>query len=103
MINFPVTYINNSQGDELIELTSYIKEGGSGGSIFYLSYPGALSELVDSTFTRMVSLREVLNLDGLILNYIMMKNIRYIDAGYLRRVCIHGRIGILIRQKYNEI
>lgn len=90
VINIPVTYINNSQGDELIELTSYIKEGGSGGSIFYLGYPGELSKLVNSTFSSLVSMRNVLNLDRLILNYIMMKNIGYVDAAYLQGCVFMG-------------
>jgi hypothetical protein len=90
VINFPVTFISNSQGDELIELTPYVNEGGSGRSIFYLSYPGALSELVDSTFASLVSLREALDLDRLILNYIMMKNIRYAEIGYLQGCVFMG-------------
>ena len=83
MINFPVVYINNSQGGELIEITNYIREGGRGSSIFYLDYPGALSGMVDSTFRKVVSLRRDLDLDKLILYYIMMKNTSFIDNKYL--------------------
>jgi hypothetical protein len=90
VINFPVTYINNAQGDELIELTSYINEGGNRKSIFYLSYPGALSELVDSTFLSLVSLREALNLDTLILNYIMLKNIKFVEVAFLQGCVFMG-------------
>ena len=83
IINFPVTYISNSQGDELIEIVPYVKEGGQGRSIFYLSYPGTLSKLVDSTYINFVSLREILDLDKLILYYIMMKNTSFVDNAYL--------------------
>lgn len=83
VINFPVTYINNSQGDELIELTPYITEGGRGSSIFYLSYPGALSDLVDSTFASISSFRDTLMLDKAIQNYVEMKNHKYVESAYL--------------------
>jgi hypothetical protein len=83
MINFPVIYIKNSQGDELIEITSYITEGGRGSSIFYLSYPGTLSKLVDSTYNNLASSRLTLDLDKLILYYIMMKNTSFVDNEYL--------------------
>jgi len=83
IINFPVIYIRNSLGDELIELTPYIIGSGNGSSIFYLSYPGALSELVDSTFTNLVSLRDTLDLDKAILNYVEMKNHRFTESAYL--------------------
>jgi hypothetical protein len=83
IINFPVTYISNSLGDEFIEITPYVEEGGKGSSVFYLSYPGTLSKIVDSTYNSLVSLRETLDLDKLILYYIMIKNTRFVDNSYL--------------------
>jgi hypothetical protein len=83
MINFPLIYISKSEGNELIEITSYIKDGGQGSSIFYLDYPGELKKIVDSTYGNLVALRHVLDLDKLILYYIMMKNTIFVDNKYL--------------------
>jgi hypothetical protein len=90
IINFPVMYISNSLGDELIELTSYKVESGNGRSIFYLSFPGALSELVDSTFANLVSLRDTLSLDNAILNYVEMKNHRFVESAFLHGCVLVG-------------
>jgi hypothetical protein len=82
-INSPVIYIKNPTGGEHIEMTSYIEYGGRGGRIFYLTYPGTVSDFVNSTFDQFVSLRKKLDLDKLIMYYIMMKNTGFVDNSYL--------------------
>jgi hypothetical protein len=90
IINFPLTYISNSQGDEYIEITSYTNDEKRGHSIFYLNYPGELSRLIDSTFNNFVSLRNTLNLYTLIMNYIIMKNMMFVEIAYLQGCVLIG-------------
>lgn len=82
-INTPIIYINNSNGGERIEVTSCIENVGRGSSIFYLGYPGTISDLINSTFRQFISLRKDLDLDKLLMYYIMMKNSRFVDNTYL--------------------
>ena len=82
-INAPIIYINSSTGAERIEITSCIEYEGHGSRIFYLSYPGTISELVNSTYKQFVSMRQDLDLDKLIMYYIMMKNSHFVDNSYL--------------------
>lgn len=82
-INSPILYIKNQAEGEYLEIISYIEYGGRGSKIFYLSYPGTISDFVNSTFRQFVSLRERLDLDKLLMYYIMMKNTGFVDNSYL--------------------
>jgi|WetSurSiteA1Bulk_404760.scaffolds.fasta_scaffold11044_3 hypothetical protein len=82
-INSPVIYINNLKGGEHIEVTPYMEYDSCGSSIFYLGYPGTISDLINSTFKQFVTMRQILDLDKLLMYYIMMKNTRFVDNAYL--------------------
>ncbi|VVB69060.1 Uncharacterised protein [uncultured archaeon] len=82
-INLPVLYIKNRNGGEHLEITAYIEYGGRGSKIFYLSYPGSISDFVNSTFDQFILMREKLDLDKLIMYYIMMRNTGFVDNSYL--------------------
>lgn len=81
-VGLPILYIAGPKGKRLV-LRAIYKETGNRESIFPITWPQALSRLVNSTYEQYVTLEGAFDFPRLFHYYIMMRNTGYPENKYI--------------------